>query len=51
MQVSKLVPIVSPVGQNKLTFPIGSPTQLNDPIGDMNRIISMVFKRAVCADL
>jgi hypothetical protein len=51
MQASKLIPIVSPVGQNKLPFPIVSPTQLNDPIGDKNRITSMVFKKAGCADL
>jgi hypothetical protein len=51
MQASKLVPIVSPVGQNELSFPIVSPTQLNDPIGDENGKASMALKRAGCADL
>jgi hypothetical protein len=51
MVASKLVPIVSPIGQNELPFPIVSPTQLNDPIGDKNMITSMALKRAGCVDL
>jgi hypothetical protein len=48
---SKSVPIGLSVGQNELLVPIGSHTQLSEPIGDKNRITSMALRRAGCAGL
>jgi hypothetical protein len=38
MKDSKAVPFGSSVGQNKLSVPIGSPTQLGESIGEKYRI-------------
>jgi hypothetical protein len=44
MEDSKWAPIGSAVGQIEPLLPIGSHTQPSEPVGDKNRINSMVFK-------